>query len=1051
MIAACSHAPLCAIPPRLTHAAYRLYACSFIFRGTLVYEMQKRRQASREILAAMLMQRAIRGAQGRYLAQVLKKRAEKKRQSAKSARALLRARCAWQAARGVASMSIVIAQKAEAARVVQRFLRKTRARREQIRAARAALEEQLRQREVALRAQMALGGQASSRARVKERSAALEQKMRENEHMRMTYIEERRRAKGDKAEASRPNSPRASRPSSPRASRPISPRQAQFTTGETARRLAKERAALAAEEKLLSDVDGGDVALDAPLSTLDRRSRQLVSRITREQAGRLATDTRAIIFYKRLQLRNRSREASQAASQAASVEASVEASREASRPASARVPLAADDKVAMPPMISEGGDDDDRVDVSALTMMSPLSAAAVALTAGQEALQVSHTSPSQDASLVLKSSPAVEAAEPPNGMIKPITHVTSRVGSACSLHSTGGGATSSTEVSKHPSQPQSGRPSQPPSVRATPLPSDDLSLSLPFGTRDGMKETVQAPPVVRAPPSGRVVPRPGIGIAPNVPVRRSLETALIDSHRPTPCPTQPVPHGPPLSREAQQAADELFRHLLEQGGEARPDEVLHRFGVVHHAAGRGDGMGAGGMDHAALRPVTVPAAGAAMLSPVEPIPPSHPRPQSTHGRVRGGATRQLPTRGRVQSARGRSPVSLAAAGMTMDASFLTEITAIQTRPSSARASMLPVPRELATRNTINQNERLASWREVSQSHEREVKKRAARGNRPTIYDRGAPPFGVHTGGGEANRVWTRPETEEEEEERKATIRAASRRRSAAREAVIGGPLSAVRPVSAWVQTPTAVEYLRIHEAEVLAKLAASRARDDVSTDSRAPSPPLEPPPTAVVADALDDISARRLLLGTPHRKPMRPKHVFTTDLRHVHVVDPGQSETRRLAVLWDDSSLPTSRVKIANAEYAAWRAKRAKFRRTAGWRRRVLLEEGWQQAAMAKGRAKADLRYLAAKRRFELEDWAATTIQRRARGMLERRRLEAEMRLLMSAMYGASASDVDVVKMQMAKEEQRTFLAEEASDAGQMLGAAMVAFGSVSASQPDAA
>ena len=95
--------------------------------------------------------------------------------------------------------------------------------------------------------------------------------------------------------------------------------------------------------------------------------------------------------------------------------------------------------------------------------------------------------------------------------------------------------------------------------------------------------------------------------------------------------------------------------------------------------------------------------------------------------------------------------------------------------------------------------------------------------------------------------------------------------------------------------------------------------------------------------------------------------------------------------LWDDSRLDTSKRKTDLAETAAWRAQRKQFGRAASRRRQALLEVGWKQADAACDRAVSDLQALARMRQFELEDNAASIIQRAVRRYLNRRREKREL------------------------------------------------------------
>jgi hypothetical protein len=265
------------------------------------------------------------------------------------------------------------------------------------------------------------------------------------------------------------------------------------------------------------------------------------------------------------------------------------------------------------------------------------------------------------------------------------------------------------------------------------------------------------------------------------------------------------------------------------------------------------------------------------------------------------------------------------------------------------------------------------------------------------------------------------------------------------DAVIGGPITAARPLRPWVQTPAAVRFLQVREAELLAKVAVARdatqrqlfassdgSQSGPATAQQPPtsprayvriltepgSPPMarifttppsgaEQPLDATVASystqllkgttndtlrpALPASFTPSELLGAPKREPQTPRRVFDRDLRHVHVPVPGVSQTSRLSVLWDDSSFATAVVKQANAEVGAWRAESATFRRGASQRRQQLLAHAWRQAEAARRQAESDLQYLERHRRYEREDHTATMIQRRARQLFARRKAKREL------------------------------------------------------------
>ena len=183
--------------------------------------------------------------------------------------------------------------------------------------------------------------------------------------------------------------------------------------------------------------------------------------------------------------------------------------------------------------------------------------------------------------------------------------------------------------------------------------------------------------------------------------------------------------------------------------------------------------------------------------------------------------------------------------------------------------------------------------------------------------------------------------------------------------------------------------------------ATLEAADEDPSSSRPPSPSLLPPLTdpAEATTAPPAVFAPVVLLGRPVRQPLATHELFRTYAHDMmaYAQLPGISDNRRLAALWESCTMDAVSQKKASAETAAWRTQRAAFRRSAGWRRQLLLDEGWKQSRAKYRQAQSELRYLRRNERFGREDWAATVIQRALRKKLYRRRKERELHLQMEA------------------------------------------------------
>ena len=131
------------------------------------------------------------------------------------------------------------------------------------------------------------------------------------------------------------------------------------------------------------------------------------------------------------------------------------------------------------------------------------------------------------------------------------------------------------------------------------------------------------------------------------------------------------------------------------------------------------------------------------------------------------------------------------------------------------------------------------------------------------------------------------------------------------------------------------------------------------------------------------------------REQLSSRQIFI-DQRHF-LYEPGKSHNQRLAALYDDSRMDTSHIKRALAETSVWRRERKIFHRGAGRRRKALLEAGWGAVDSARRHAEETLQVLHRKRQFELEDSAATKIQRAVRQFLARRREMRELELKLTA------------------------------------------------------
>ena len=230
---------------------------------------------------------------------------------------------------------------------------------------------------------------------------------------------------------------------------------------------------------------------------------------------------------------------------------------------------------------------------------------------------------------------------------------------------------------------------------------------------------------------------------------------------------------------------------------------------------------------------------------------------------------------------------------------------------------------------------------------------------------------------------------------------------------ISGPITPIRPDTAWVQTPVARHFMQVREAERYFELQAAHSHDEGLVGSGSHSGSTLAGASHYQASQGDEGLTRAnaevieyplpLLGGAPIRQTRSTREVFHEN-RHIYA-SKFSSETARLASLWDDSSLATSLVKIRNSETAAWRAQRAAFRSGAALRRQALLEDGWRRADQARreaareaARQRREQEALERLQRFEHEDMAAVKIQRAYRKRLSILQVDRKMQVELQAL-----------------------------------------------------
>jgi len=138
-----------------------------------------------------------------------------------------------------------------------------------------------------------------------------------------------------------------------------------------------------------------------------------------------------------------------------------------------------------------------------------------------------------------------------------------------------------------------------------------------------------------------------------------------------------------------------------------------------------------------------------------------------------------------------------------------------------------------------------------------------------------------------------------------------------------------------------------------------------------------------VPPVLSDPSAYARFDDTPFREVVSTRDAFP-DQRNLNEVD--ATPTQRVAALWHDSSFLGSRAKLARAELASWRNHRQAWKRSAAFRREVLLQESWKRADRAAKTTEHVRREQQLIEQFEREDEAAVRVQRWWRRRQRRRR-----------------------------------------------------------------
>ena len=222
-----------------------------------------------------------------------------------------------------------------------------------------------------------------------------------------------------------------------------------------------------------------------------------------------------------------------------------------------------------------------------------------------------------------------------------------------------------------------------------------------------------------------------------------------------------------------------------------------------------------------------------------------------------------------------------------------------------------------------------------------------------------------------------------------------------------GIVTPCRPLGPWVQTPRALHYLSSVEAHMLACMALTRPpsqprdRKSVTKGTSAQITPKAKVQSWVVASQPDsepslppdsDTEAFAFFDDEPVQESIAPHDVFPNQ-RNISAIE-CDSPTRWYASLWDDASFLSAHAKRRRVETAAWRAHREAWKRSASFRRELLLEESWKRTDAAKQttiqfvrRREHEQRMM----RFDQEDRACVRIQLSWRQQVQWRRDAAAM------------------------------------------------------------